>query len=141
MGRILFLMLSAALDKIVMEDARVANWGYPQVEEDRPSKLKFIDCRGLFVKAKPVRVRQLKRDVEVMLHSFPGAPMALVNEAMVWFRDVTREGMPDVERILEVQMGLLVKEPVWHSLGVKGLAQELKADEQEMYGQRLYKAF
>ena len=79
-----------------------------------------------------MRVRELKRDVGVMLYSFLGAPMALANEAMAWFNDVTRDGMPTTERILEVQMGLVAKEPVWHSAGLTGLARELNAEEQEI---------
>ena len=50
-----------------------------------------------------VTVGQLKANVEIMLYSFPGAPAALVNEAIAWFSEVTKDGMPEVERILEVR--------------------------------------
>ena len=88
-GRITFIMCSAALEQILLEDAKMANWGYTYGAEKPDRNLKFIDCGGLST-TENVTVKRLLSNLDVMLNSVPNMFGVLRDHANNWIADATR---------------------------------------------------
>ena len=102
-GRITFIMCIAALEDIILADAKIANWGY-ELGADRPGhNLKFIDCGGLDPgpRDRNITVRDLTANLRVMLDSVPQMNMPLKGHALWWIEDATSKGsLPDVKELV-----------------------------------------
>ena len=83
-------MCTAALEQILLEDAKMANWGYRYGAERPDINLNFLDCGGLFT-SEAIGVKRLKSNLKVMLDSVPKMLGALREHADNWIEDATSE--------------------------------------------------
>jgi len=131
MGRLMHFLIAGALQGVVVSDARVPNWGYPPSEHPRPRTLKLIDCGGLYM-AEGGRVgpKEVLANIKILLHSFRAAPTMLVQEALSWAVNAIKDGLDglDESKLLEIQMGLQINQPIWATVCAASLASELGVD-------------
>ena len=113
MGRVLFLMIQAAHEGVILGDSKAANWAcdLQGITESTTKRLVMIDLGGVYFKKLETLGRgEFRAVVERLLVSFPGAPAALVAAGEKWFRHAAADApghVPSEEDALQIQYGLV----------------------------------
>ena len=113
MGRVLFLMIQAAHEGVILGDSKAANWAcdLQGITESAIKRLVMIDLGGVYFKKLETLGRgEFRAVVERLLVSFPGAPAALVAAGEKGFRHAAADApghVPSAEVALQIQFGLV----------------------------------
>ena len=113
LGRVLFLMIQAAHEGVILGDSKAANWAcdLQGITESTFKRLVMIDLGGVYFKKLETLGRgEFRAVVERLLVSFPGAPAALVAAGEKWFRHAAADApgrVPRLDVALEIQSGLV----------------------------------